>query len=65
MVVVQSLSRVRLFATPWTTARQAPLSPTVSWNFLKFMSVELVMLSSRLILCCPPSPLAFNQGLFQ
>ena len=55
---VQSLSHVRLFATPWTTARQASLSITNSWSLLKFMSVELVMPSNHLILChllLPPS----------
>ena len=52
-IVVQSLSRVRLFATPWTAARQASLSVTVTWSLLKFMSIELVMLSSDLILCHP------------
>ena len=50
---VQSPSRVRLFATPWITARQASLSITNSWNLLKLMSIELVMPSSHLILCCP------------
>ena len=37
----------------WTAARQAPLSSVVSESLLKFMSVELVMLSNQLILCCP------------
>ena len=50
---VQSLSRVRLFATPWTAARQASLSITNSWNSPKLMSIESVMPSSHLILCCP------------
>ena len=50
---VQSLSHVRLFATPWTAARQASLSITNSWTLLKPMSLELVMPSSHLILCCP------------
>ena len=50
---VQSLSRVRLFATPWTAARQASLSISNSWSFLKLMSVESVMPSNRLILCRP------------
>ena len=50
---VQSLSRVRLFATPWTVARQASLSITNSWSLLKFTSTQLVMLSSYLILCRP------------
>ena len=43
-------------ATPWT-AHQAPLSSTVSWSLLKFMSIELLMLSNRLILCQSPSQL--------
>ena len=50
---VQSLSRVPLFVTPWTAACQASLSITNSWSLLKFMSVELVMPSSHLILCRP------------
>ena len=50
---VQLLSRVRLFATPWTSARQASLSITNSRSFLKPMSVELVMPSNHLILCRP------------
>jgi len=50
---VQSLSRVRLFATPWTAARQASLSITSSRSSLKLMSIESVMLSNHLILCCP------------
>ena len=50
---VQSLSRVQLFATPWTAARQASLSVTNSWRLLKLMSIESVMPSNRLILCCP------------
>ena len=52
VVVVQMLSRVQLFATPWTIACQALLSSTVSQSLLKFMSIELVMLSDHLILCC-------------
>ena len=50
---VQSLSRVRLFATPWIAACQASLSITNSQNLLKLMSVELVMPSGHLILCRP------------
>ena len=50
---VQSLSCVRLFATPWTAAHQASLSITNSWSLLKLMSIESVMLSNHLILCCP------------
>ena len=51
--LVQSLSHVQLFATPWTTARQASLSITNSWRLLKLMSIESVMPSSHLILCRP------------
>ena len=40
-------------ATPWTTTREAPLSSTISWSLLKFMSVKSVMLSNHLILCRP------------
>ena len=47
---VQSLSHVRLFATPWTAACQASLSITNSHSLLKFMSIELVMPSNHLIL---------------
>ena len=50
---VQSLSHVRLFATPWIAARQASLSITNSWNSLKLMSIKSVMPSSHLILCRP------------
>ena len=50
---VQSLSRVRLFATPWITARQASWSITNSQSLLKLMPVESVMPSSHLILCRP------------
>ena len=50
---VQSLSHVWLFVTPWTAAHQASLSITNSWSLLKHMSIELVMPSNQLILCCP------------
>ena len=50
---VQSLSCLRLFATPWTAAHQASLSITNSWSLLKLMSIELVMPSNHLILCYP------------
>ena len=50
---VQSLSHVRLFATPWTTACQDSLSITKSQSLLKLMSIELVMPSNHLILCRP------------
>ena len=52
-VVVQSLNHVQLFATPWTTACQTSLSLTISCNSSKFMSIESVMPSNHLILCCP------------
>ena len=65
---VQSLSRVRLFATPWIAARQASLSITNSRSLLKLMSIELEMPSSHLILSSPslpaPNP-SQHQGLFQ
>ena len=62
---VQSLSRVWLFATPWTAACQASLSITNSWSSLKFMSIESVMPPSHLILCrplllLPPIPLSIR-----
>ena len=47
------LSHVRLFVTPWIAERQASLSITNSWSLLKLMSIESVMPSSHLILCCP------------
>ena len=50
---VQSLSRVRLFATPWIAARQASLSITNSQSSLRLMSIESVMPSNHLILCRP------------
>ena len=50
------LSRVRLFATSWTAARQAPLSITNSWNLLKLISIESVMPSNHLIHCHPLLP---------
>ena len=53
VVVVQSLSCVWLFATPWTAACQSSLSFTISPSLLKFRSVQLMMPSNRLILCCP------------
>ena len=50
---VQLLSPVRLFVTPWTAARQASLSFTISQSLLKLMPIESVMPSNYLILCCP------------
>ena len=52
-LVVQLLICVQLFATPWTTAYQASLSITNSWSLRKLMSIESVMPSNHLILCCP------------
>ena len=52
-ILVESLSRVQLFATPWTAACQASLSITNSWSLLKLTSIESVMPSSHLILCHP------------
>ena len=53
LAAVQSLSHVRLFATPWTAARQASLSFTISGSLLKPMSIESVMPSNHLIRCHP------------
>ena len=50
--VTQSVN-FQLFATPWTAALQTSLSFTTYWNLLKLMSIELVMPSNHLILCCP------------
>ena len=65
--VVQSLSRVWLFATAWTAACQASVSFTISWSLLKLISIESVMQSSHPLL--PPSPpllsLSQYQGVFQ
>ena len=58
---VQSLSRVRLFVIPWTTARQASLSITNSRSSPKLMSIELAMPSNHLILC---HPLLFLSSIF-
>ena len=52
-VIVQSLSCVRIFVTPWTAARQAFLSITNSQSLCKLMSIESVMPSNHLILCHP------------
>ena len=53
LFTVQSLSCVHLFATPWTAAHQTSLSFTIYWNLLKLMSIEEMMPSNHLILCCP------------
>ena len=50
---VQSLSRVQLFVTPWIAACQASLSITISRSSLRLTSIESMMSSSHLILCCP------------
>ena len=64
-VVVQSLSHVGLFVTPWTAACQASLSLPLSQSLLKFMSIESVMLSNYLIFChsllCLPSIFPSNK----
>ena len=61
LVVVQLLSRVWLFATPWTAAHQASLSVTISRSLLQFMSIESMMPTNHLVLCrrllLLPSPL--------
>ena len=53
IAVVRLLSRVWFFVTPKTAASQDPLSSTISWSLLKFMSIELVMLSNHLFFCRP------------
>ena len=53
LLVVQLLSCVRLFVTPWTAAQQASLSFAIFWSFLKLMSIEWVMPFNHLILCRP------------
>ena len=58
---VQLLSHVQLFVTTWTATQQVSLSITNSWSLLKFMSIELVMLSNHLILC---HPLLFMHSIF-
>ena len=53
VVVVQFLSCIRLFVTPWTAAHQASLSFAISWSLLKLLSIESVMPSNHLVLCHP------------
>ena len=53
VVAVQSVSRIRLLATPWTAARQASLSITNAQSLLKFTPIEWVMPCNHLILCLP------------
>ena len=60
--VVQSLSHVQLFLTPWIIAYQAPLSFTISWGLLNFMSIKSVMISNYLIHC---HPLLLLPSIFQ
>ena len=60
-IVVQSLSRVQLFATPWTEERLAPPSFTIYRSLLKLMSSESVMSSNHLMLC---SPLLLQPSIF-
>ena len=67
---IQSFSHVRLFATPWATARQASLMPRItnSWSLFRLLSVESVMPSNHLILCCPlllPPSILPASGSFQ
>ena len=52
-IIVQSLSHVWFFATPWTAACQASFSFTIFWSLFKFMSLESVMLSNHFLLCHP------------
>ena len=64
--VVQMLSHVWLFSTPWTTACQTSLSFTISWSLLKLMSIDLVMPSHPLSSASPPAlTLSQHQSLFQ
>ena len=68
--VVQLLTRVQLFAAPWTAAQQASLSFTISWSLSKLMSIESMLPSHHLTLCCPysscpqsfPAPGSFPVG---
>ena len=68
-IIVQLLSRIRLFVTPWTAARQAPLSFTISWDLLRLMSTESVMPSIQpshpLLSPSPAFNLSQHQSLFQ
>ena len=53
VVIIQLLSCVQLFAPPWTAAHQTLLSFITFWSLLKLLSIESVLLSNHLILCCP------------
>ena len=57
--VVQLLRCVRFFAISWTAAGQPSVSFTISWRLLKLMSIESMMPSNHLILCCPVLPSMF------
>ena len=66
--VVQLLSHIQLFATPWTAAQQRSLSFSISQTLLKFMSIELMMPSKHPSSIAPSPPglsLSQHQGLFQ
>ena len=65
VVVVQSLSRVPLFATPRTVALQASLTFTISWSLLRLMAIESVMPFNHFNLCHPPSPPALSLSQHQ
>ena len=60
LLLLLLLNCVQIFVTPWTAASQAPLSFTIPWSLLKFMSLESVMLSNHLILFC----LLFSPSIF-
>ena len=62
---VQSLSQVRLFATPWNAAHQASLSITNSWSLLKLISIESVIPSNHLILSSPSPPTFSNESVLR
>ena len=62
-LVVQSISHVRLFVTPWTAAQQASLS-FISLNLFKLISIKLLMPSNHLILCPPPGPFFLMLSIF-
>ena len=55
----------QLHATPWTAAHQDSPSFTISRSLLSLVSIESVMSSNHLVLCCPPSPPAFNLAQHQ
>ena len=66
--VVQLLSHIQLFASPWTAAYQASLPFTISWSLLKLMFIEWIIPSNNLILFSPSLPalnLSQNQGFSQ